>query len=66
MRKERTQSPQCLGFPSGPFPLLCTHLFYSHPSLPASVCDTRMQNQTSNSKPHFLKYAHFPPSEIPP
>lgn len=66
LRKKCTQGPQCFGFPSGLFSFLCTHLFCSHPSLPASVCDTRTQNQTSNPKPHFLKYAHFTPCEIPP
>ena len=51
LRKECTQGPRCLGFPSGPFPLHCTHLFYSHPSLPASVYDTCTQNQPQTPNP---------------
>jgi len=60
LRKEHTQGPRCLGFPSGSFPLLCTHLFYSHPFLPGSVCDTHTQTQTSNPKPRFLDMPTLP------
>lgn len=57
LRKEHTQGPQCLGFPSGPFSLLCTHLFSPfHPCLLLSViltCKTKPQppNLISSNMP---------------
>lgn len=61
LRKEHTQDPWYLGFPSSPFPLLCTHLFYPHSSLPASVCDTHTQTQTLKPRTPFTEIHPFPP-----